>query len=346
MLENLFSENQRIALLKIMLENAYFRLPRPVKSRLYNPIFYSQGKQKNILMFSSRRGGSTLLEQIICCNRGFRSIDQPFDLFFPQSATGKIKAKYLPKMTWSQFISLSATEEEQVIRYMTLTLSGQLRLLGGIEQWDFPVLGHRTFMKILNASALIDWFATTFDVYIVYLVRHPIPQALSVMNNNWGITASAYLDNQLFVKNYLSQEQLDFGQSILQNGNYFQQAILNWVLENLVPLKYANANFLKVNYEDLIIDPTKIVFSLCNENDLKDTDRMIKQVHMPSRSTKFSEASSKKSFKDPNPESRVSSWITKVTESQKKDVDEILSAFGIFEYSSDSPISTKNRILI
>jgi hypothetical protein len=321
------------------------RIPRSVKSRCYHPAIYRQGKAKNILLFSSRRGGSTLLEQIVTCNRGFRSLDQPFDLFSPKTAAGKIKARFLPDMYWSQFISLNDSEECQVKRYMNLALSGQLRLLGGIEQWDFPVLGHRTFMKILNASPLIDWFSQTFEVHICYLMRHPIPQALSVMQNKWGITADAYLKNQYFVESYLNPEQVNLAENILETGDYFEQAILNWVFENLIPLKYAKTNFPKIAYEDLVTDPVQVVTLLSRELDLPDVDRMAKEVMRPSRSAKFSSAANQKNLQRKSPQAIISSWVKKVTDGQINEVNKILSTFEITEYSSNSPIPNTAKVL-
>jgi hypothetical protein len=313
------------------------RLPRPVKTRLYHPFLYQQGNAKNILLFSSRRGGSTLLEQIITCNRGFRSIDQPFDLFTPHTEAGKIKAKFLPDMYWSQFISLSDSEECQVKHYMSLALSGQLRLLGGIERWDFPILGHRTFMKILNASPLIDWFSQNFEVKICYLMRHPIPQSLSVMQNKWGITADAYLKNSHFVESYLNLEQVNLAEYILENGDYFQQAVLNWVFENLVPLKYAKESFSKIAYENLILDSDKIITMLSNELDLPEIEGMSREVARPSRSAKFSGKANQKNLKDRDPKTIISNWMKKVSSIQINQVDQILNTFEIQDYLSDSP---------
>lgn len=315
-----------------------FRIPRPVKSRLYHPSLYQQGKARNVLLFSSRRGGSTLFEQIVTCNQGFRSIDQPFDLFNPNTKAGKIKTKFLPDMYWSQFISLNSSEEYQVKLYMKLALSGQLRLLGGIEQWDFPVLGHRTFMKILNASPLIDWFIQNFEVNVCYLMRHPIPQALSVMQNKWGITADAYMKSQYFVESYLNLEQVSIAEDILKSDDYFQQAILNWVVENLVPLKYAKTSFQKIAYEDLITDPVQVITLLSHELDLPNINRMTKEVIRPSRSVKFSGAANRKNLQSKDPKAIISSWMKKVTDEQIKQVDKILSTFEITEYSSNSAI--------
>ena len=296
-------------------------------------LFYRQGKQKNILLFSSRRGGSTLLAQLIANNPGVLYIDQPFDLFKPHSITGKIKAKYLPNVPGSQFINISDKEEKKNFNYTSLLLNGRLQKLGTIANAEFPILANRTILKICNASCLVDWFSKNFDTIVVHLLRHPISQSLSIMRNNWGITAKYYLSNPFFADNYLNQEQLDFSNHILNSGTYFEQAILNWVLENLVILQYSNASRSRVFYELLVTDSSKQINVLSqslniSENLMKDT------LTKPSASSKYSEQKTTSAIKNNNQDYLISKWQNMVTSQQISQAQKILDIYEISEYNA------------
>src|SRR5512140_164395 len=85
-----------------------------------DPWLYRQGTLPNLMLFSSRRGGSTHLAEVIAAEPGMRYVDQPFDLFRPASARGLIKARYLPPKAFSQFIDLTEEEARLVERYIGL----------------------------------------------------------------------------------------------------------------------------------------------------------------------------------------------------------------------------------
>ena len=59
-------------------------------------------------------------------------------------------------------------------------------------------------LKILDAKPLIGWFAETVPCDVVYLTRHPIPQSMSCLRNGWTLTAAAYLRDERFVEDNLS----------------------------------------------------------------------------------------------------------------------------------------------
>jgi len=54
---------------------------------------------------------------------------------------------------------------------------------------------------------LMDWFTKNFDIEVIYLIRHPIPTALSILNRKWGNTAKTFLENEYFQKNFLDKKK-------------------------------------------------------------------------------------------------------------------------------------------
>ena len=312
------------------------KLPRALYAYLYFPFLYRQEKAKSIFLLSSRRGGSTYLEQIIGSNRKIRSIDQPLDLFRPNTIPGRIKSRYLPAVPKSQFINLSDAETSLVRNYISLILEGKLRLLGGVEKPGFPIMANRALLKIVSASPLIDWFAKEFSVHICYLTRHPIAQSLSVMKNNWGITADAYVNNEYFADTYLSSKQVDFIKQTLSQGSYFQKAIVNWCLENLVPLKYSKTATLTITYEELVLNPENIIPIIAEKLELPDLKSMLKSLQQPSRSSKFSSKSKRDAIHKGDKRELLKQWTTKVSREQIIEVSKILESLEIDEYSPES----------
>jgi hypothetical protein len=51
---------------------------------------HEQGPEPNILLFATRRGGSTFVMELIGANRGIRSIDQPFEMSSSLLATAQV----------------------------------------------------------------------------------------------------------------------------------------------------------------------------------------------------------------------------------------------------------------
>lgn len=287
------------------------------------------GPGKNIALFATRRGGSTWLMEVVAVNRGIRYIDQPLGLH--RSAPGHIHR--LPLRERSQFVSLEGEDEARVRAFVSALLDGSLAINAPWEPWH-PTFHRRTdrvVLKILAAKPLIDWFDRTFNLHIVYSTRHPIPTALSILRNEWGLTAQAYLRDAHFAATYLDQPQLDFAWDVLRHGSPLQQHVLNWVLENLVPLRLLpqRPHWLYVPYEQTVLDPDGTIALLAENLDLPDVDRMRKQVHAASRSTRRLV-----STYDPAEEARgrLRAWRRHVSEEEEREAMALLERFEIDLY--------------
>jgi hypothetical protein len=317
-----------------MLSQIKHSIDRVIYPKLPESYLYRQGKKPNLLLYSSRRGGSTFLADLISSDPGIRSIDQPFDTFDRSSARVQAKLKYIPEVMASQYIHLPPSEAEAVQKYMSLLMSGGIRELS--DAYYLPK--SRTILKILNAIPLLDWFAGLFNVYSIYLARHPIPQAMSVIRNNWQLTTPAYLHNEYFVENYLTSAQREEGFRILENGTPLQKGVLNWIMENYFPLKFAQRITIKLTYEDLTMHPEKYVHLLQQGLELDDGKKMMSLVNVPSRSNSLSNDETNKAIVDNNKEYLVGKWQNSVPAVDKENVQKVLDVFNIYEYSADSAL--------
>jgi len=338
-----------IQFLPVIVQKAIFKATYLLLSIFFH--HYKDANKKDIFLFSTRRGGSTLLGQIISANKGVRNIDQPLTLYSPPGIGGLLRAeiveKFLPKNKYSQYASVSPKEQDMIVNFIQLISDGALSLSLWLEykasrkkQFFFT---DRVMLKFTDCNAIIDWMTEQFKVHVIYLIRHPVANAKSIMKNNWTITASAYLDDEYFCKSYLTDEQVAFGRDILLSGDYFQQAILNWCLENLVPLNFSSHKYLTLTYEELVICPDEVISLISDKFDLTDKKRMLEVSRIPSYSTTLSENSTIKNIVNeikPGDKYKniINRWHSKITDKEASQVTQILNVFGIDIYTCKSSI--------
>ncbi len=305
---------------------------------------YEQGDEKNICLFSTRRGGSTHLMELIATNRGVRFCDQPFSL--NSSLSGQVR--HLPIFDRSQVISLNEDDEAMIRTYLEKIFSGVLNVQTPWRFWrrDFDFLANRLVLKIVDAKGIIDWVDRNFPVYIVYSTRHPIPTVLSIMRNQWGLTARAYLHDHDFVRNYLDPDQADYAECMLLNGTLFQKHILNWCLENMIALRLIaqRPHWLYISYEALILNPDETIEKLSKYLHLADILRMREKISRPSKSTRdLSTTDARAAIKDGDGCNIISRWRRELSRQEERVAFDILDRLDItvYQYGSDVPVGSE-----
>lgn len=313
--------------------NRFSHLKRAWKEAIKETIWlfnrHRPGAWKDICLFANRRGGSTWLMEVIAANRGVRYINEPLSVYSASSS----QIKYLPITDYNHIVHLDEEREQQVKTYLEALFAGRLQVRAPWEFWrpEFDFVSNRLVLKILSSKALIDWIDQTFDVHTVYFTRHPIPVALSIMRNDWGLTAKAYLNNSYFVEQWLSGEQHRYCWDVLREGTPLQQHVLNWALENLIPLRLLpkRSHWLYVSYEEAMLHPRAAIEHLAKKLNLDDTERMKGKLRTPSRSTKKidSTVSRVEDEKD-----MIRQWKGKVSEEEERQALEPLDQLDIDLY--------------
>ena len=317
-----------------ILERIKTKMQRALYPLVPSALSFKKGRDKDIILLASRRSGSTHLSWLLAYHQGIRLIDQPLAVFQTNTQAGKIKRLYLPAMPYSQFISLSPEQEILVYNYVSMLLRGKLKPLGEVPVWDFPFLSNRTVIKECDSLPLIDWFNKKFDVSIIYLTRHPISQSLSVVRNKWGITADAYLKNEIFSSLYLSAEKIKLVRDVLSKGTYFDQAMVNWCLENLVPLKYRKSVAYRVTYEELALNPRATIEWLSGQLNLPHSNGVYELIKTPSQSA-LSDKRTKDAIREGEREYLINKWQKMVSPNELDSAKYILGAFDIYDYRVD-----------
>lgn len=309
------------------------------KESVWLTVRYRQGERPAIGLFCSRRGGSTWLMEIIGANRGVLPLNQPVEAFTP-NLTPYQHAR-LPAFDRGVIVHPDAEEEAELKAYTDELLAGRMRVNAPHRFWrrDFSFRTDRLLLKIIDAKPMMDWFDTHYNLDIVYLVRHPVPQSLSCIRNGWGTSTKAYLRNEWFVEEVIADPAAaDMARRLADKGTDLERMVLNWTVENLYPLKVLadRPHWLALSYEETVLDPEGTFAKVSERLSLTDTDRMRRAAARASASSGLSQRETLAAIAAKDEDQMVDRWREQISESDRADVARILATFGVTLYSADS----------
>lgn len=292
---------------------------------------HRQGAEPNIALFATRRGGSTFAMEVIAANRGIRPLNQPLET---QSRNLTMaQALEIPRFHQGQITSLDDDTAAAMQRLVERIFAGEVVINAPTKFWrpEVDLRSNRLVLKITDAKPVIDWFDTTFDVDIVYLTRHPIPQALSCLRNRWTLTVDAHLRDPAFVDANLSDAALAAAHDVMAGGTALQQFVLNWALENVAPLRLLadRPAWTHIRYEDSVADPEGTLAVLADRLRLPDLDRMHATLTRPSQSSRRSTADTRRAIETGRGAATVTRWRDDIDPDDEQAANTLLEAFGI-----------------
>jgi hypothetical protein len=292
------------------------------------------GLQRDICLFATRRGGSTWLMEVIGANKGVRALDQPFS-----STTGTLTSsqfRAMPKFDGGMVVALDADQEAALRAYADRVMRGEVPVNAPTRFWTkgFDFRSNRLVLKITDANSIIDWFDATYDVDIVYLARHPIPQALSCIRNGWTLNVGPFLRSRAFRERYLDEDLIDYADHIASRGSDLERFVLNWTLENIVPMQLLDdrPRWTFLSYEQCVVEPHSVVRQIARGLGLDDIDAMDEAVRSASRSTGLSSDLTVRGIRARDAELLVGGWRQTVDPEQEKRLMRIVERFGINRY--------------
>lgn len=318
------------------------RMPQWKSTLKHLATVHRQGPQKNIMIFSTARSGTTWLGEILATQGRFKFVNEPFNLRVP------VVRETLGLDQWT---SLFLPENRGAIeRYLRLFIDDRDRDWRFKRETPFTDFWHpvtdRVLFKILFAGEdCIDWLCERFNAHAVLLLRHPIPVALS---RNEFPRLQSFLTTPY--SEYFDDHQLRLANEILARHNPFETAILDWCLQNAVPLRNANDTWTILTYEELVVDPDFVMRHLSERLSLRHIDRMRKRVLRASSSTVKSSDASRRILRDQSALQANRSWLIEkwrknVSTEQERRCFDILDAFGIRCYEAGRSMPTPEYLL-
>jgi hypothetical protein len=291
---------------------------------------HEQGPKRNILLFASRRGGSTFAMELIGANRGIRTLDQPFSTVSRSITSGQAAA--IPRFNQGQLTSVDAVVAARLDEMMERIFAGRLVINAPTKLWRRAVVfrSDRLVLKITDAKPIIGWFDEHVDAEIVYLTRHPVPQALSCLRNGWNLTVDAHLRDQRFVEAYLDDGSFAAAHDVMSTGSMLEQFVLNWLLENAAPLTLLpqRPRWTHVRYEDCVARPGDVLERLSDRLDLDDLDRMRDVVNRPSVSSHISTDSTRRAIAEGRAVDSLNSWRDRLDATEWQRCRRLMDRFG------------------
>jgi hypothetical protein len=305
---------------------------------------HNQGSKPNILLYCSRRGGSTWLMNTIASHPGLRSEGRPFmtALFsrwrdeIPDLATA---AESTADHFFVSMVGFHGEDEERFRRFAGTVVSGQRTIYPMLRVWEpyFHRVTDRVVYKMTTTTAMIEWFDQHFPVSTVLLLRHPVPTALSIMARDWKPQCNDFLLHRAFMHAHVGEAQRRLAERIMRSGSPLERHVLDWALKMLVPLRAIatgrHPNWTVVTYEQAVLEPDVVATHLANQLDLQDVGSMREQLRRPSRTVAMETAD-----RVHDSAYLLSRWRKNVSEKDLESAMEILDAFELDAYHADSDL--------
>jgi hypothetical protein len=271
--------------------------------------------------------------ELIAANRGIRPLNQPLATLSRNITYAQMLE--IPRFHEGQITSLEGRDAERMAEVVGRILDGRMVVNAPTKFWsrEFVRTSDRLVLKITDAKPVIDWFDDSFPVDIVYLTRHPVPQALSCLRNNWTLTVEAHLRDPRFVELWLGADGEARARDVLAGGRELEAFVLNWILENVAPLRLLpdRPGWLHVRYEDCVRTPEAVLDRMADHLGLGDRDRMEATLDRPSGSSRRSSADTVAAIAAGQAADRVTAWRDELDSTDRQRIDRLLEAFSIDE---------------
>lgn len=292
----------------------------------YSCNFHHQGAKPNIFIFSTPRSGSTWLMELMLTQKGFKSCSEPFNLRFAEIATT------LDIHDWDSLYSDDALPK--IESHINSFLKGEFKVaFKNRYPWQryYRPFTDRMVFKILHAGhEKIDWFIRTFNAQVVYLIRHPLPVALSrkELPRLPTFVNSGY-------SQFFTEEQITYAKRVVAEGSHVQKAVLDWCLHNATAIKRHMDKVIFVTYEQLVLDPEPVVNALSRQLDLDDASRILDKISAPSGSVNQSTKETAAALASKTGEEKawlIEKWRANISAEEEHKLMDLLAVFDLDLY--------------
>ena len=240
-------------------------------------------------------------------------------------------------MTFEQFVQFTSKDQEKFDELARKILLCEIEVYP-VLQFDnefFDRKTNRVVFQVTNAIALAQEIDQKLPVQSAFLMRHPISNALSILQQKWPDECPDFMVNEVFREKYLTDAQVDFANKILANGDELDRHVLDWCFKNLIPHRAINSgsaeDWVLMNYEETVMNPEATIEFMAKKFNLTHTEPMYAQIKRPSASVAHT---TKDMIRDKD--YLIKRWEGKVDEAKRKELFKILEAFEIDFYTRDS----------
>ncbi|SFR34040.1 hypothetical protein SAMN04490243_0770 [Robiginitalea myxolifaciens] len=303
---------------------------------------HKNGPEPNIALFCTRRSGSTWILNTLSAHPGMRYVGRPF-----VSALRSRHKKRAPNLkqgivgyeehAFEQFVCFSEKDQAKFDTLARKILLCEIEVYP-VLQFDnefFDRKTNRVVFQVTNAIAQARQIDQNLPVQSAFLMRHPIANALSILQEGWPDECPDFMSNEKFRKEVLTEAQVDLANTIMQSGDELDRHVLDWCFKNLIPHRMINSgeaeDWVLLNYEETVMDPEATIELMARKFNLPETAPMFKQIKRPSASVSHN---TKDMIQDKD--FLIRRWESKVTDAKRDELFKILDTFEIDFYTRDS----------
>ena len=283
------------------------------------------GIMPNVFVFTTPRSGSTWLMELIRTQPRFKSCSEPLNLRIPEIS------RRLGISDWKALYQ--DANWPRIQSYFEALCAGRIHFLN-----QSPFSSHyrsvtsRLLAKILHGGeGRISDLAQACDARVVLLLRHPIPVALS---REFMPRLEAFLTSDY--SRHFSEEEIQFAWEIVRGGSHLEKGVLDWCLQNAVPLRQTQEDWVVISYEEMVLAPEPILARLADRLQLEDPGLMQSNLLKPSGTVRKSDPVTAEFLKGTREEDGswwlVTKWREKVGKEEERSLMQILERFGIDQY--------------
>jgi len=270
--------------------------------KILKTFHYHNRKLKDIYIFTLPRSGSTWLMEIIGSQPKIKIVQEPLSL---EQTNKEFLIKYFDrKFLQERYIDLNVSDKRKMRKYFDDLSEGKLLnsfYFGDLLSGNHSFISNRSLFKTHKITGIIDFFDKNFNIDIVYLVRHPISNSLSRIRNGWKHYIDFYMASDYFRK-LIGKNLTEFVEKNITKCSILEKFVISWCFENFVLLKKLNSknnfnnNFILLTYEQMVVEPDKVIRILSSKLELYNLKDMYKKIFIPSRGIRYSTKEIKKKF--------------------------------------------------
>ncbi len=174
----------------------------------------------------------------------------------------------------------------------------------------------------------------------LYVLRHPVPQALSRMRKGWDPYIDLY-SNSLKIRDLIPRAAKLKIEQLSASGSQLERFVLSWCLENYVFIHKMQSGSLPVNvfpvyYEELVINPEPTIRDICSKVNMEFNKDMLSMVNTPSSGIVHSTEETGAQIVAGNKDYLTRRWKDDIDADEVDKVKDILLNFEISVYSDKS----------
>ncbi|MEM9173612.1 MAG: hypothetical protein AAGC67_00110 [Myxococcota bacterium] len=286
------------------------------------------------MIFTTPRSGSTWLMELVTSQPGFKHCNEPLNLRHPDVRRG------IGLGDWPALYSREA--DARVEAYFTDLASGRLKTLNpSPRDRTHRFRTTRTVFKVLHGGEeRIQRIADAVNGRVIVLLRHPIPVSLS---REVLPRLETFLESDF--AGFFDEGERVYARRILSEGTTLDRGVLDWTLQNAVPLRAREPDWLFVTYEQLVLDPRPILDRLVEHLALADPARLYNGLDVPSHTVKKSDAETSELLHGNVDEEKrarelVGRWRRRVDAGEEARAMAVLERFGVDVYRAGRVLPT------